>query len=39
MTMPHPERRKWVAIIADMNRRINEMNELHYKERMKNLMK
>jgi hypothetical protein len=39
MGMPHSERKKWVTVIADMNRHINEVNELNYKERMKNIMK
>ena len=39
MEMIHSERKKWITVISDMNKHINETNELHYKERFRDLMK
>lgn len=38
MKMTHSERRKWVTIISEMNKHINDISEYNYKERFKELI-
>jgi hypothetical protein len=37
MEMPHKERRKWIAVIADMNRQVNDSNQRSLQKRLEQL--